>query len=283
MVSKTEKIIVKIDEPGSFRTSITMDNNTVPFLQSDKYKQLKRLLLLVLAFCVLPVTHAGDFSEGQVLVLQSHDTQLKAGEMLPTSTTVRLAPEEMLRVMMPTGEVAKIQGAYTGSIGSALRDEGGSSINLKDLVKAVAGRGQSRKDLGAYRSSGTESGPPRYKESVVRIIVGENGSYCVSPGQQLALWRKIPLETDTNLGLDTGKIKEQIIWPAGMNEVSVSKKVVSSKPRRIILTGEVSLGSSRARLWFGEHGDTPGEQLQWYESRGCDVQFESALTFYQTF
>lgn len=260
-----------------------MEKYTVAFLQSVLGNLLMLLLLAVLSASLLPASQASDFSEKKVLILQSNDKELKAGELLPTSTTVRLAPKEILRVMMPSGEVAKIQGAYTGSIGSALRDDGGSNINIKDLVKAVAGRGQSRKDLGAYRSTGEETGPPRYKESVVRIIVGENGSYCVSPGQQLGLWRKNPAQTTLNLIIDTGSIKEEISWPAGTNEVSLPDNVVNSKPRRIILPAQESLGPTRARLWFGEHGDTPGEQLKWYERRGCDVQFESALTFYQTF
>lgn len=241
------------------------------------------LFMVVLTTSVLPPSHAGGFSEKKVLVLQSHDKHLKAGELIPASTSVRLAPEEMLRVMMSSGEVAKIQGPYTGAIGSALRDDGVSDVNITDLAKAVVGRGQSRKALGAYRSTDQESTAPRYRESVVRIIVGENGAYCVSPGQQLALWRPTAADSTFKLTLDAGSMKQEINWPAGADEVIVPEKVTGSNPRRIVLPAQAPLGATRARLWFGKYGDTPGEQLKWYESRGCEVQFESALNFYQTF
>ena len=255
----------------------------VPFMQPLTHKLPLQILAAILACLFLSTSGASSFSEKKVLVLQSNDTQIKAGELIPASTTVRLAPKEMLRVMMSSGEVAKIRGAYTGSIGSALRNDTDSSVKIEDLAKAVVGRGQSRSALGAYRSTGQESGAPRYKEAVVRIVVGENGAYCISPGQRLVLWRPAAADAPFKLALDAGKHKEQLNWPAGAAEVNVPDKVTGSKPRRIVLPAHTSMGPTRARLWFGEYGDTPGEQLKWYESRGCDVQFDSALTFYQTF
>lgn len=254
-----------------------------PFLPAKKVHLYSQLLLVVL-ICVCSTHSAAEgLSEAKVLILQSHDTQLKAGELVSSATTVRLAPKEFLRVMMPSGEVAKIQGAYTGSIASALRDNGASNIDIGDLASAVIGRGQSRKALGAYRSTGQENESPRYKQSVVRIIVGEKESYCISPGQRLVLWRPVATEDAFKLSLDAGRIKQEITWPASEKEVEVPETVVNKRPRRIVLPAIKNFGSTRARLWFGEPGDTPGEQLQWFNSRGCNVQFESALTFYQTF
>lgn len=255
----------------------------LPITPLHKNNILILLLMAVLTSLVLPPSHAGSFSEKKVLILQSHDPQLNAGELVAASTTVQLAPKEMLRVMMSSGEVAKIQGPYTGAIGSALSDNNVSNVNITDLAKAVVGRGQSRKALGAYRGSDQEGSAPRYRESIVRIIVGENGAYCVSPNQQLALWRPMTADTEFKLTLDAGRIKREINWPAGAQEMSIPAIVTDSKPRRIILPAQASLGPTRARLWFGNHGETPGEQLKWYESRGCEVQFESALNFYQTF
>lgn len=178
----------------------------------------------------------------------------------------------------------KITGAYTGSIGGALHSGGGSNINISDLAKAVAGRGESRNALGAYRGSGQTTGPPRYKESVIRIVVGDkHGAYCISPGQRLVLWRPKAAQSAFTVVIETGKIKKEISWPAGAVEVGVPDDVLENKPRRIVLTPDDSTGATRARLWFGEYGDTPGEQLKWYESRSCHTQFESALTYYQTF
>ncbi|MET0069450.1 MAG: hypothetical protein ABW096_05375 [Candidatus Thiodiazotropha sp.] len=155
-------------------------------------------------------------------------------------------------------------------------------MKLKELARAITGRGESRKALGAYRNLGKETGSPRFQESLVKIILGERSAYCIAPGQKLALWRA-DSEAPLSLTLQAGKNKHTISWSGGAAETSVPDAALKGKPRRIIISGRQLSGSTRARLWYGEAGDTPGEQLSWYNSRGCEVQFESALTFYQTF
>ncbi|MEW8561621.1 MAG: hypothetical protein AB2541_05930 [Candidatus Thiodiazotropha sp.] len=244
---------------------------------------LKRLLLgLVLVFS-LGAGPSIAFSELEVIVLQSDDERVKAGDSVTVSTVVRLAPQEEIRLLTTNGNAIKVKGPYTGAIGSLLREPtSSSSVKLKELARAIAGRGESRKALGAYRNLGQESGVPRFQESLVKIILGEQSAYCIAPGQKLALWRANS-EESLSLTLQAGKRKHAISWLGGVTEISVPDAVLKGKPRRLIISGGQLSGSTRARLWYGKAGDTPGEQLSWYNSRGCEVQFESALTFYQTF
>ena len=227
---------------------------------------------------------ADGFSEKRFLILHSDYARIKAGDHIPATTTINLASKQLMRILGPSGKITKIRGEYTGSIGNFLLDENrGSNINLMDLANAIKGRGKLRKALGGYRGTDEESDSPQYKESIVRIIVGENQTYCISSDQQLALWRSDKAVNSLKLKLGAGKTREEINWPAGENEVRIPDSVISSQPKRIVLLSHENFPSTRARLWYGGEIVSPGQQLSWYESMGCDLQFESALTFYQTF
>ncbi|MEW8506699.1 MAG: hypothetical protein AB2598_08320 [Candidatus Thiodiazotropha sp.] len=184
---------------------------------------------------------------------------------------------------MSNGKTIKVKGSYTGAISSFLRQPTATdSVNLDELADAVFGRGESRKALGAYRNLSKRSDEPRFQESVVRVVLGENSAYCIAPGQKLALWRS-ESQAPLSLTLRAGKENYTISWPGGAAETELVAAVLKAKPRRLVISGDELERSTRVRLWYGEAGETPGEQLVWYHSRGCDMQFESALTFYQTF
>lgn len=247
------------------------------------FRTLSWFCCLWSVFSASPLNAEG-FAEKKVLILQSDDTRLKAGQWLSETISISLAPRTFARIMSESGEVSKINGPYTGAISSAIQDEGSSIAFMGELAKAIFGRGESKKDFGAYRSVGEEKGAPRYRESFVRLLVGETGSYCVTPQQRIVFWRRVPTEKtlSVTISADT-KVESTVIWPAGKQELKIPDAIILDKPRRLVLAEQGNLGLTSARLRYGEHGETPAEQLKWYLKYGCQSQFESALTFYQTF
>lgn len=240
--------------------------------------------LLLTCGLAAPICATSGYTESKVLILQSGDSRFKQGELQPLSAAVRLAPGEVLRLITPSGQVAKIQGPHSGSIGSALRDEGSVESLVRDLAPVVRGRGKGRHELGGWRSAADDSGPPRYRETVVRIIIGESGSYCIAPGQKLAFWRPTAPTSPQVLTIEIlGNGITKVVWPEGVQELALPADILKTQPRRISLPSYDHAGATRARLLFGKHGDAPAEQLNWYHRQGCESQFDSALRYYQTF
>ena len=231
------------------------------------------------------ITAANAYEDPEITVFDSNIPGINPGDSLPVTKFLNVPAEQYVRLLTPDGEILDLVGPHQGAIESIIS---GYEKPLKwrlldDLRTLIFRQGQTASAVGATRSITIGSPPPKYNPENVEIAGGKRVRLCLENNQTFSISRNYNPDGETQLWVRSkGQKGQEHEWPLSRDQFSVPAKLLASNPSRI----KFSLGDrgdqTTVRLAFA-NPKNPGEQLRWFQKKGCEQQLASAVRYYREY
>ncbi len=204
----------------------------------------------------------------ELVVIASSNSDFKAGQVVDSSSDIKLANDATLTLISESGKVFALKGPRSGVVevkGSADKN-GGLISSIKNIL---AGEKTEVTTLGVMRSIGA----PERPSDPWAIIAGKTGKYCVTVSKPVVLWRANGQKTRNLILINlNNNHKVKTVWSSGQNILYWPRlmPLVDGATYRVDLAGESKL--PKLTVTMVPDQPTQAHAAVWMAQNGCEQQ-----------